>query len=33
MKFINLKKLEELPNPFGNSSYCKYLKSVVNENQ
>ena len=33
MKFINLKKLRELTNPFGNSSYGKYLKSLVNENQ
>ena len=33
MKFINLKKLKELTKPFGDSSYGKYLKSLVNENQ
>ena len=33
MKFINLKKLKELSNPFGDSSYGKYLKSLINENQ
>ena len=33
MKFINLKKLRELAKPFGDSSYGKYLKSLVNENQ
>jgi len=33
MKFIDLKKLIELAKPFGNSSYGKYLKSVINENQ
>jgi glucose-1-phosphate thymidylyltransferase len=33
MKFINLKKLKELTKPFGNSSYGKYLKLLVNENQ
>ena len=33
MKFINLKKLKELTKPFGGSSYGKYLKSLVNENQ
>ena len=33
MKFINLKKLKELIIPFGDSSYGKYLKSLVNENQ
>lgn len=33
MKFIDLKKLIELTKPFGNSSYGKYLKSVINENQ
>ena len=33
MKFINLKKLKELIIPFGNSSYGKYLKLLVNENQ
>jgi glucose-1-phosphate thymidylyltransferase len=33
MKFINLKKLKELAKPFGDSSYGKYLKSLVNENQ
>ena len=33
MKFINLKKLKELARPFGDSSYGKYLKSLVNENQ
>ena len=32
MKFINLKKLKELANPFGDSSYGKYLKSLINEN-
>jgi glucose-1-phosphate thymidylyltransferase len=32
MKFINLKKLKELIIPFGDSSYGKYLKSLVNEN-
>jgi glucose-1-phosphate thymidylyltransferase len=33
MKFINLKKLKALTKPFGDSSYGKYLKSLVNENQ
>jgi glucose-1-phosphate thymidylyltransferase len=33
MKFINLKKLKELAKSFGDSSYGKYLKSIVNENQ
>ena len=33
MKFINLKKLKKLAKPFGDSSYGKYLKSLVNENQ
>lgn len=33
MKFIDLKKLIELTKPFGNSSYGKYLKSIINENQ
>ena len=33
MKFIDLKKLIELAKPFGNSSYGKYLKSIINENQ
>ena len=33
MKFINLKKLKELIKPFGESSYGKYLKLLVNENQ
>jgi glucose-1-phosphate thymidylyltransferase len=33
MKFINLKKLKELTKPFGDSSYGKYLKLLVNENQ
>ena len=33
MKFINLKKLKELAKPFGDSSYGKYLKLLVNENQ
>ena len=33
MKFINLKKLKELTIPFGDSSYGKYLKLLVNENQ
>ena len=33
MKFINLKKLKGLTKPFGDSSYGKYLKSLVNENQ
>ena len=33
MKFIDLKKLEELTIPFGDSTYGKYLKSLVNENQ
>ena len=33
MKFINFKKLNELTKPFGESSYGKYLKSLVNENQ
>ena len=31
MKFIDLKKLEELRKPFGDSSYGKYLKLLVNE--
>ena len=29
MKFIDLKKLKELTKPFGDSSYGKYLKSLV----
>tara|TARA_B100001093_G_scaffold520294_1_gene614379 strand:- start:1954 stop:2832 length:879 start_codon:yes stop_codon:yes gene_type:complete len=33
MKFINLTKLKELTSPFGDSSYGKYLKSLINENQ
>jgi glucose-1-phosphate thymidylyltransferase len=33
MKFIDLKKLKELTKLFGDSSYGKYLKSLVNENQ
>ena len=33
MKFINLKKLKDLAKPFGDSSYGKYLKLLVNENQ
>ena len=33
MKFINSKKLKELANPFGDSSYGKYLKLLINENQ
>ena len=33
MKFINLKKLKELAKPFGDSSYGKYLKLLVDENQ
>ena len=33
MKFIDLKKLKKLARPFGDSSYGKYLKSLVNENQ
>ena len=33
MKFIDLKKLKKLTKPFGNSSYGKYLKSIINENQ
>jgi glucose-1-phosphate thymidylyltransferase len=33
MNFINLKKLKELTKPFGDSSYGKYLKSLVDENQ
>ena len=32
MKFINVKKLKELTKPFGDSSYGKYLKSIINEN-
>jgi glucose-1-phosphate thymidylyltransferase len=32
MKFIDLKKFKELIKPFGDSSYGKYLKSIVNEN-
>jgi len=32
MKFITLKKLKELTKPFGDSSYGRYLKSIVNEN-
>ena len=32
MKFINLKKFKELTKPFGDSSYGKYLKSLINEN-
>ena len=33
MRFIDLKKLKELTKPFGDSSYGKYLKLLVNENQ
>ena len=33
LKFINLKKFKELIKPFGDSSYGKYLKLLVNENQ
>ena len=33
MKFINLKKLKDLAKPFGDSSYGKYLKLLVDENQ
>jgi hypothetical protein len=33
MKFIDLKKLEELTKPFGDSLYGKYLKLLINENQ
>jgi glucose-1-phosphate thymidylyltransferase len=33
MKFIDLKKFKELTKSFGNSSYGKYLKSLVNENK
>ena len=33
MKFIDLKKLKELTKLFGDSSYGKYLKSLVNENK
>jgi glucose-1-phosphate thymidylyltransferase len=33
MKFISLNKLKALTKPFGESSYGKYLKSLVNENQ
>jgi glucose-1-phosphate thymidylyltransferase len=33
MKFIDLIKLKELANPFGDSSYGKYLKLLINENQ
>ena len=33
MKFISLKKIKALTNPFGDSSYGKYLKSLVSENQ
>ena len=33
MRFINLKKLKELTKPFGDSSYGKYLKLLINENQ
>ena len=33
MKFISLKKLKTLAKPFGDSSYGKYLKSIINENQ
>ena len=33
MKFINLTKLKGLTSLFGDSSYGKYLKSLVNENQ
>ena len=33
MKFIDLKKLKELTKPFGDSTYGKYLKLLVNENQ
>ena len=32
MKFINLNKLKELTEQFGNSSYGKYLKSLIDEN-
>ena len=32
MKFINQKKLKELTKSFGDSSYGKYLKSLLNEN-
>ena len=32
MNFINLKKLKELTKPFGDSSYGRYLKTLVNEN-
>ena len=32
MKFISLKKFKELISSFGDSSYGKYLKSLVNEN-
>ena len=33
MKYINITKLKELTRLFGDSSYGKYLKSLVNENQ
>ena len=32
MKLIDLKKFKELTKPFGDSSYGKYLKSLLNEN-
>tara|TARA_B100000886_G_scaffold190530_1_gene131126 strand:+ start:24943 stop:25818 length:876 start_codon:yes stop_codon:yes gene_type:complete len=32
MKFISLEKLKELTKAYGNSSYSKYLKSLVGEN-
>ena len=32
MNFINLKKLKKLTKPFGDSSYGRYLKTLVNEN-
>ena len=32
MKFINIKKFKELTKPFGDSSYGKYLKKIINEN-
>ena len=33
MKFNYLKELEELTKPSGDSTYAKYLKLLVNENQ
>ena len=33
MNFIDLNKLKELTKPFGNSSYGKYLKCIIDENQ